>query len=45
MQIFDDFNEVYKKFTLVTYDPLNTEDDVSEPDKCCSLCVIRSFLH
>jgi len=29
MQIFDDFNEVYKKFTLVTYDPLDPEDLVS----------------
>ena len=29
MQIFDDFNELYKKFTFVTYDPLNPEDAVS----------------
>jgi len=29
MQIFDDFNELYKKFTFVTYDPLNPEDVVS----------------
>ena len=29
MQIFDDFNELYKKFTFITYDPLNPEDVVS----------------
>lgn len=28
-QIFDDFNELYKKFTFVTYDPMNPEDAVS----------------
>ena len=29
MRIFDDFNELYKKFTFITYDPLNPEDEVS----------------
>jgi len=49
MQIFDDFNEVYKKFTFVTYDPLNTEDDVSVTDiniiaiNCCGVFVLNVF--
>jgi len=29
IQIYDDFNELYKKFTFVSYDPLHPEDDVS----------------
>jgi len=50
MQIFDDFNELYKKFTFVTYDPLNPEDVVSiQFDLTKSVAITRyltiSFCH
>ena len=38
VQIFDEFNEKYKHFTEVTYDPLDPQDDVSIPSCRMQLC-------
>ena len=44
MQIFDEFNELYKAFTEVTYDCMDPQDDVSYLDSI-TLSLLLIFIY
>jgi len=41
--IYEEFNEMYKAFQEVTYDPLDPQDTVNAPSSSCCLTVIWDF--